>query len=127
MIAPHVTMGRMFINTYSDIENAEMILIWGKNPASHAPLTDLLRIQEAHRRGAKIVVIDPRKTLLAKYPDSEWIPIRPGTDGALALGLCNILIQEELYDETFAKEWSVGFEEFSSYVQHFRPEVVEQI
>jgi cysteine desulfurase NifS len=127
MIAPHVTMGRMFINTYSDIENAEMILIWGKNPASHAPLTDLLRIQEAHRRGAKIVVIDPRQTLLAKYPEAEWIPIRPGTDGALALGLCNILIEEELHDESFVTNWTVGFEEFSAYVQHFRPEVVEQI
>jgi cysteine desulfurase NifS len=127
MIAPHVTMGRMFINTFSDIENAEMILIWGKNPASHAPLTDLLRIQEAHRRGAKIVVIDPRQTLLAKYPEAEWIPIRPGTDGALALGLCNILIEEELHDETFANQWTAGFEEFSSYVQHFRPEVVAQI
>ena len=127
MIAPHVTMGRMFINTFSDIENAEMILIWGKNPASHAPLTDLLRIQEAHRRGAKIVVIDPRQTLLAKYPEAEWIPIRPGTDGALALGLCNILIDEELHDETFASQWTAGFEEFSSYVQHFRPEVVAQI
>ena len=127
MIAPHVTMGRMFINTYSDIENAEMILIWGKNPASHAPLTDLLRIQEAHRRGAKIVVIDPRQTLLAKYPEAEWIPIRPGTDGALALGLCNILIEDELHDESFVTNWTVGFEEFSAYVQHFRPEVVEQI
>ncbi|MGB6289380.1 MAG: molybdopterin-dependent oxidoreductase, partial [Desulfobulbales bacterium] len=127
MIAPHVTMGRMFINTFSDIENAEMILIWGKNPASHAPLTDLLRIQEAHRRGTKIVVIDPRQTLLAKYPEAEWIPIRPGTDGALALGLCNILIEEELHDETFASQWTAGFEEFSGYVQHFRPEVVAQI
>jgi len=127
MIAPHVTMGRMFINTYSDIENAELILIWGKNPASHAPLTDLLRIQEAHRHGAKIVVIDPRCTLLAKYPGAEWIPIRPGTDGALALGLCNILIEEELHDDSFVNNWTAGFEEFSSYVQHFRPEVVEQI
>jgi cysteine desulfurase NifS len=127
MIAPHVTMGRMFINTYSDIENAEMVLIWGKNPASHAPLTDLLRIQAAHQRGANIVVIDPRRTLLAKYPDAEWIPIRPGTDGALALGLCNILIEEELHDDSFVNDWTVGFEDFSSYVQHFRPEVVEQI
>ncbi|MDW7773610.1 MAG: aminotransferase class V-fold PLP-dependent enzyme [Desulfobulbaceae bacterium] len=127
MIAPHVTMGRMFINTYSDIENAEMILIWGKNPAAHAPPTDFIRIQQAHSRGARIVVIDPRRTLLAKYPEAQWIPIRPGTDGALALGLCNILIEEELHDEQFARDWTVGFAEFSSYAQHFRPEVVEQI
>jgi cysteine desulfurase NifS len=127
MIAPHVTMGRMFINTFPDIENAEMILVWGKNPAAHAPPSDFIRIQEAHARGARVVVIDPRRTLLAKYPGAEWIPIRPGTDGALALGLCNILIEEELHDERFASDWTAGFPEFSRYVQHYRPEVVEEI
>jgi len=127
MIAPHVTMGRMYINSFSDIENAEMILVWGKNPAAHAPPTDFLRIQRAHARGAKLVVIDPRRTLLAKYPDAEWIPIRPGTDGALALGLCNVLIQEELHDEGFLRNWTVGTDSFCDYVQHFRPEVVERI
>ncbi len=127
MIAPHVTMGRLYINTYTDIENAALIVIWGKNPAAHAPPTDFVRIQKAHARGAEIVVIDPRRTLLAKYPGAEWLPIRPGTDGALALGLCNVLLEEELFDESFANDWTVGFEDFSSYVQHFRPEVVEQI
>jgi len=72
-------------------------------------------------------VIDPRKTLMAQYSGAEWIPIRPGTDGALALGMCNVLIEEELYDEEFVENWTVGFEEFSRYVQHFRPEVVEGI
>ncbi|MEJ2689407.1 MAG: IscS subfamily cysteine desulfurase [Deltaproteobacteria bacterium] len=127
MIAPHVTMGRMYINTFTDIENAEMVLIWGKNPASHAPPTDFVRVRQAHARGAKLVVIDPRRTLLAKMPGAEWIPIRPGSDGALALGLCNVLIEEELYDETFASRWTDGFKEFSDYVQHFRPDVVERI
>jgi cysteine desulfurase NifS len=127
MIAPHVTMGRMYIDTFTDIENAEMVLIWGKNPASHAPPTDFLRVRQAHARGARLVVIDPRRTLLARYPDAEWIPIRPGTDGALALGLCNVLIEEELHDEDFANRWTEGFTQFSDYVQHFRPEVVERI
>lgn len=124
MIAPHVTMGGMFINMFSEIERAELIVIWGKNPAAHCPPYDFIRIQEAHKRGAKIVVIDPRKTAMAKYPNAEWIPIRPGTDGALALGICNVVINEELYDEDFVKNWTVGFEDFSRYVQHFRPEVV---
>jgi len=66
MIAPHVTMGGMYINMFSDIENADLIVIWGKNPAAHCPPLDFIRIQEAHKRGAQIVVIDPRKTLLAK-------------------------------------------------------------
>ncbi len=108
MIAPHVTMGSMYIDMFSDIEHAGLILVWGKNPAAHCPPDDFLRIQAAHKRGARIVVIDPRKTAMAKYPNAEWVPIRPGTDGALALGMCNVLIEEELYDERFVKNWVSG-------------------
>ncbi len=127
MIAPHVTMGGMFVNMFSDIENAELIVIWGKNPAAHCPPDDFIRIDRAHRKGARIIVIDPRKTTMAKYENAEWIPIRPGTDGALALAMCNVLITEELYDADFVENWTVGFKEFSQYVQHFRPEVAEGI
>ncbi|MFC1999434.1 IscS subfamily cysteine desulfurase [Chloroflexota bacterium] len=127
MIAPHVTMGGMLINMFSDIENAKLIVIWGKNPAAHCPPDDFVRIQNALERGAEIVVIDPRKTVMAKHPRAEWVPIRPGTDGALALGMCNVIIEEELYDEGFVNDWTVGFEDFARYVQHFRPEVVSGI
>ena len=127
MIAPHVTMGGMFINMFSDIENANLIVIWGKNPAAHCPPDDFIQIEQAHRRGARLVVIDPRRTVMAKYPNAEWVPIRPGTDGALALGMCRVLIEEELFDEAFVKQWTVGFEDFARYAQHFRPEVVEHI
>lgn len=81
----------------------------------------------ARKRGADVVVIDPRRTKTAKMTDAEWVPIRPGTDGALALGMCNVLIAEELHDEAFARDWMLGFEDFAGYVQHFRPEVVERI
>jgi cysteine desulfurase NifS len=127
MIAPHVTMGSMYIDMFSDIENAGLIVVWGKNPAAHCPPDDFLRIQAAHKRGAEIVVIDPRKTAMAKYPNAEWIPIRPGTDGALALGICNALIEEEVYDERFVNNWAAGFDSFNEYVQHFRPEYVEGV
>jgi cysteine desulfurase NifS len=127
MIAPHVTMGGMLINMFSDIEHADLIVVWGANPATDCPPLDLDRIIKAHERGASIIVIDPRRTMMAKLPGAEWIPVRPGTDGALALGMCNVIIHEELYDEAFVLEWTKGFEEFSRYVQHFRPEVVEQI
>jgi cysteine desulfurase NifS len=127
MIAPHVTMGSMYINMYTDIERAKLIVIWGKNPAAHCPSHDFERIQKAYKKGAEIVVIDPRKTLLAKVPNSQWIPIRPGTDGALALGMCNVMINEELYDDDFVNDWTIGFSEFSQYAAHFTPEVVEHI
>jgi cysteine desulfurase NifS len=127
MIAPHVTMGGMMINMYSDMENSGLIVVWGANPATDCPPLDMNRIMKAHRGGARVVVIDPRKTMTARLDGAEWIPIRPGTDGALALGLCNVLISEELYDEEFTGNWTLGFEEFARYVQHFRPEAVEKI
>ncbi|MDY6852163.1 MAG: aminotransferase class V-fold PLP-dependent enzyme, partial [Thermodesulfobacteriota bacterium] len=127
MIAPHVTMGGMLIDMFSDIENAELIVVWGANPATDSPPLDLSRIIEASERGAKVVVIDPRRTMTAKLTGAEWVPLRPGTDGALALGMCNVLIEEELYDEDFVKDWTHGFDEFARYVQHFRPENVEAV
>jgi|WetSurMetagenome_2_1015567.scaffolds.fasta_scaffold00076_10 cysteine desulfurase NifS len=127
MIAPHVTMGGMLINMFSDIENAELIVVWGANPATDCPPLDFNRIIRAGERGAKIIVIDPRRTMTARIKGAEWIPVRSGSDGALALGICNVLIAEELHDEKFAGEWTRGFDEFSSYVRHFRPEVVEGI
>jgi cysteine desulfurase NifS len=127
MIAPDVTFGGMYHKMYSDIENAEMVVVWGSNPATDSPPSHFRRIQEAQARGAKIVVIDPRRTAVAKMDNAEWAPIRPGTDGALALGMCNILIREELYDADFVENRTVGFEEFSRYAQQFRPEIVEDI
>ncbi len=127
MIAPHVTMGGMMINMFSDIENAELIVVWGANPATDTPPLDYQRIIAARKNGARIVVIDPRRTKTAKAVDAEWIAIRPGTDGALALGMCQVLIEEELYDEKFVDNWTVGFDDFARYSQHFRPEVVEEI
>jgi cysteine desulfurase NifS len=127
MIAPHVTMGGLFINMFSDLENAELIVVWGANPATDCPPRDLERILAARRRGAEVVVIDPRRTRTAKLAEAEWLPIRPGTDGALALALANILIEEELFDERFVKDWTLGFDAFNQYVQHFRAEEAERI
>ncbi len=127
MIAPHLTCGRMLINTFNDIENSRLVIVWGTNPATDSPPVEMRRILDAKRRGARVVVIDPRKTATARLAEAEWVPVRPGTDGALALGMCNVLIQEDLYEEHFVEHWTVGFEEFARYVQHFRPEIVEHI
>jgi cysteine desulfurase NifS len=127
MIAPHVTMGGMLINMFSDIENSELIVVWGANPATDSPPVELSRIMKARNRGAEVIVIDPRRTGTAIMTEAQWVPIRPGTDGALALGLCNVIIDEELHDDNFVQNWTHGFEDFSRYVQHFRPEVVESI
>jgi anaerobic selenocysteine-containing dehydrogenase len=127
MIAPHVTFGKMLGEMFNDLDNSSMIVVWGTNPATDLPPVDMQRIMRAKERGADIVVIDPRRTQTAKLSGAQWVPIRPGTDGALALGMCNVMIEEELYDERFVLEWTHGFDEFSRYVQHFSLDVVEAI
>jgi cysteine desulfurase NifS len=127
MIAPHVTMGEMYITMDVDVEQSELIVVWGTNPATDSPPLLHQQILKAKRRGAEVVVIDPRRNGTARAAGAQWIPIRPGTDGALALGLINVLVEEELYDEAFVRDWSLGFDELATLVQHYRPEVVEGI
>ncbi len=127
IIAPHVTLGRYYLDMFSDIEHAEAVLVWGANPATDSPPRDLERLEAAAARGARIVVIDPRRTETAERTGAEWISVRPGTDGALALGLIQVLLAEDRHDETFAERWCHGFDELARYVQHFRPEQVAAI
>ena len=110
MIAPHVTMGRMLVNMFTDIENAELLVVWGANPATDSPPLDMHRLEAAANRGAEVVVIDPRRTDTAKRTQARWVPIRPGSDGALALSMIAVMIDEELYDEDFAEQWCHGFD-----------------
>lgn len=127
MIAPNTTLGEFMHTMTSDLENAETIVVWGGNPATDSPPTDFHRLLKAKERGARIIVIDPRRSETVKGTRAEWVPIRPGTDGALALGMINVMIEEELYDAEFVEKWTLGFDELSNYVQHFRPEIVEEI
>ena len=127
MIAPHVTMGRMLVNMFTDIENAELLIVWGTNPATDSPPLDMLRLEAAVKRGARVITIDPRETETTRRCGAQWVPIRPGTDGALALSLIQVMVEEELYDEAFAEDWCHGFEELCTYIQHFGPDAAETI
>ena len=82
------------------------IIVWGSDPAANN-FHQLRMIVRARRRGARVVVIDPRFTATAARAD-EHIPIRPGTDGALALGMINVILQEGLRDKRFIIENTVG-------------------
>ena len=127
MIAPHVTMGRMLINMFTDVEHADVLVVWGANPATDSPPLDMHRLEAAARRGADIIVIDPRRTETVTRTGAQWLPIRPGTDGALALSLIEVMLSEDLHDEDFADDWCHGFEQLTRYTQHFQPEVAEEI
>ncbi len=126
VLAPVSTFGASFDRLFPDFENSDRIVVWGSNPATDSPPINLKKILEARGRGAKVVVIDPLKSYTAEKAD-EWIGIRPGTDGALALGMANVMLEKGVYDTDFADDWTDGFGEFREYVREFPPQKVEKI
>ncbi len=127
MVASRACFGDYLRNIREDIDRADLILIWGENPATDSPPMDLRRLKEAQRRGARVIVIDPRRSETAQALRVEWIGIRPGTDGALALAAIHVLIEEDLYDHRFVEKWTHGFDELRSYVELFTPEYAQKI
>jgi anaerobic selenocysteine-containing dehydrogenase len=80
-------------------------------------------IEEARRKGAKLVVIDPYRTRTAKLAD-WYLPINPGTDAALALGMMHVIISENLFDADYVSRYTVGFEDLKARAQQYPPEKV---
>lgn len=125
-IAPMTTIGSDMRFTTPDFEKSTLIVVWGANPATQSPPNEMKRILEARRRGARVVAIDHMMSGVAQKAD-EWIAVRPGTDGALALSLINVIIDEGLYDRQFVENWTVGFDELRDYARAFAPEKAEKI
>jgi molybdopterin guanine dinucleotide-containing S/N-oxide reductase-like protein len=102
--------------------HARYIIAWGSN--IHGNNVHLWPfIEEARRQGAKLVVIDPYRTRTAKLAD-WYLPINPGTDAALALGLMHVIINENLFDTDYVSRYTVGFEELKARAQEYPPEKV---
>jgi anaerobic selenocysteine-containing dehydrogenase len=89
-----------------DLEHASCILFWGYNP-NLARLSHATATTEALKRGARLIVVDPRRTGMAKRADL-WLQVRPGTDGALALGIAQIMLERGWYDREFIHAWTNG-------------------
>jgi anaerobic selenocysteine-containing dehydrogenase len=106
-------------------EETGCIVVWGRNP-QESKIDEQANVLAAQKRGAKLIVVDPRATPLAKRADLH-IQLRPGTDCALALGLLNIIIGENLYDREFVEHWTLGFDKLAGHVKDYPPEVVAGI
>ena len=90
----------------ADLEHAGCVVLWGHNAsATWLPLGT--RVAAARARGAKLVVVDPRRVGFAAKAD-QWLRVRPGSDGALALGIAGVMIEEDLFDRDFVRDWSNG-------------------
>ncbi|MDG2277833.1 MAG: molybdopterin-dependent oxidoreductase [Pseudomonadales bacterium] len=91
-------------HSLNDAVNSELTIIWGGNPAVTRSV-DHVALKKARKAGTHLVCIDPVKSETAGISD-EWISIRPGSDGALALAMANQIIEQKLYDESFLLEYS---------------------
>lgn len=101
------------------------VLVWAANLAD-TRIGEYSEFYKAVKEGTKLVVIDPRRTALARKADL-WLQPRPGSDLALALGFINVIINENLYNVEFVRSWTNGFDELKAHVQDYPPEKVAEI
>src|SRR4051812_39974785 len=106
-------------------DEAELIILWGANPiVSNLHLWS--RVQAAKRRGAKIVAIDPYRSLSAEKC-TQHVALIPGSDGALALGMMHVLVREGLIDRDYIARYTIGFDALAKRLQEYPPERVAKL
>ena len=113
------TLGGSYGMDPEHYQDSKLIVIWGSNPIT-SNLHFWSRAQEAKRRGAKLVVIDPYRSLTAEKC-SQHIALLPGTDGALALGMMHVLIAEGLIDRDYIARYTLGFAALEKRVEQYSP------
>ncbi len=121
ILAHQLTFGTFLLE---EPEKAKCIILWGHDP-DNSKLPLAMKIYEALDNGLSLIVINPNRTPLAKR--GIHIQIRPGTDCALALGMLNVIISENLYDKEFIEKYTVGFDKLKEHVKQYPPQKVEEI
>jgi molybdopterin guanine dinucleotide-containing S/N-oxide reductase-like protein len=115
-------IGRKMGTEPEQFRHAKLIIAWGANiHGNNIHLWPFL--EEARRNGATLVVIDPYQTRTAKCAD-WYLPVNPGTDVALALGMMHVIIGEDLFDADYVAKYTLGFDELKKKVQEYPPEKV---
>ena len=104
-----------------------LIVVWGCNLFdTRGGDMDTKRFNSALENGAKLIVIDPRKTEIASKANL-WIKPRPGSDGALAMGILKVIIEQKLYEEDFVSRWTLGFDQLKEHVKSYHLQDVEKV
>ena len=118
MYAQRITYGTYYTcNTRDDLVNSRLIIMWGWNPAvTVSGVNTNWYLAQAKEAGARIVAVDPRHTDSAATFAHQWIPIRPGTDGAMLLAMAYVMIDKNLQDQQFLDTYTIGFDKFKDYV-----------
>jgi formate dehydrogenase major subunit len=111
--------------TLDETLNSQLFLLWGVNVAETYPLY-IRWVDKARKNGARVVYIDPRRTPTSNHCDEQILPW-PGTDGALALGLIRLLVQEKRFDEKYVKSHVNGFQELAEACEFYSLDRVAKI
>jgi anaerobic selenocysteine-containing dehydrogenase len=111
---------------FPDYWHTKVIVMWGHDPQPNKWTAEYLWARDAMKRGAKMIVVDPRISFSAKRADLH-LRLRPGSDPALLMGWLHVIINEELYDKEFVRNWTVGFDQLKDRVQEYTPQRVEEI
>ncbi|MCL4343396.1 MAG: molybdopterin-dependent oxidoreductase [Nitrososphaerota archaeon] len=123
-IAQQLTFGGIALE-WPDAESSKTIMVWGADPpASWAPKSR--KIVNSKSGGSKVIVVDPVMSNMASKAD-VWLPVRPGSDVALAMGMINVIISEKLYDQEYVEKYTVGFESLKERVAPYTPDKVSEI
>ncbi|QFG76564.1 hypothetical protein DMB90_07470 [Raoultella planticola] len=112
-------------NAITEIDNTDLVFIFGYNPADSHPIV-ANHVINAKRNGAKIIVCDPRKIETARIADMH-IALKNGSNIALLNAIGQVIIEEDLYDKSFVASRSEGFDEYRKIVEGYTPESVETI
>ncbi|MEH2478115.1 anaerobic selenocysteine-containing dehydrogenase [Nitrobacteraceae bacterium AZCC 2146] len=110
----------------ADILNSKCVVLIGHDPRRHSWTMTYKAVRMAQANGAKLIVQDPRKSENAERADI-WLPLRAGTDAAMQLGWLNVIIEEELYDKEFVRDWTVGFEQLAERAREYHLDRVSSI
>jgi anaerobic dimethyl sulfoxide reductase subunit A len=112
------TYGSVMVgHSREDMLNARLIILWGWDPARMISGTNTMyHLIKAKENGARVIAVDPRYHDTAATVAHEWVPIRPGTDTAVMVAMANVMIREDLQDQSFLDKYTVGFERFKAYV-----------
>ena len=111
---------------YPDYPRTRCIALFGHNPRKHSWTPVYNAIRTAQKNGAKLIVLDPRRSENAELADL-WLPLRAGTDAAMCFGWLKVILDEGLYDRDFAERWTAGFDAFRRRVDEFPLERVAAI
>lgn len=123
----NLTYGDFVVGDYYGEIPPKCIIFWGHNPLVSGADGELSVVtRRALDKGAVGIAIDPRRSETAKRC-ALWLPIRPGTDAALALSMIHVLIKEKIYDREFVERWTVGFDKLEEHVAPFTPEWAEPL